>query len=93
MAEGSEFYLVIDGIFDIVGKGIIVTGQVQGGSISVGDNVVVASRFFENKNCNVLGIEGFRKKLKCAHPGDNVGITLSNIHKKEIHTKDTLKRI
>ena len=51
------------------------------------------SNYFENKNCTVSGIETFSKKLRCAYPGDSVGLTLSNIHKTDVHLKDVLEKI
>ncbi|MFH1492780.1 MAG: EF-Tu/IF-2/RF-3 family GTPase [Candidatus Omnitrophota bacterium] len=91
--ENSEFYLVVEDIFEIAGKGIVVIGWVQGGSIEKGNKIVVVSRLFENKNCTVLGIEKFNKLLKIAYPGDYIGVTLSHISKKDIHKKDILKKI
>lgn len=91
--ENSEFYLIVDGIFDIIGKGVVVTGCVQGDCINTGEDIIIDSRYFENKTCKVLQIENFRKKLKYACPGDNVGITLSNIKKTDIHKKDTIRKI
>lgn len=91
--ENSKFYLIVDGIFNIIGKGIVVTGCVQGDYINVGDELVINSKYFENKTCKALQIETFRKKLKCAYPGDNVGITLSNIQKADVHKKDTIRKM
>ena len=91
--ESSEFYLIVDDIFNIIGKGVVVTGCVQGGSISIGDNVVINSRYFEDRIGKVTHIETFRKQLKCAYPGDTIGLTLSNIQKTDVHKKDTIRKL
>ena len=83
--DGSgAFNIRVDDVFEINGKGVVVTGKVRGDSISKGDNVTFKSADEEIKICTVLDIEQFRKKMNTANVGDNVGLLLSDIKKDDI---------
>ena len=71
----NEFYFKIEDVFYIEGRGVIVTGRVEGENIHVGDNVEIRS----NNRClkaQVTGVEMFRKIFDEAEPGDNCGLLL-----------------
>ncbi|MBR1788983.1 MAG: acyl carrier protein [Bacteroidaceae bacterium] len=71
----NEFYFKIEDVFYIEGRGVVVTGRVEGENIHVGDNVEIRS----NNRClkaQVTGVEMFRKILNEAEPGDNCGLLL-----------------
>ena len=72
------FKLVVEDIFNITGRGNVLTGTVENASVSLGDNVDV---FCENGkliegSVAVIGIEYLRELVKKAYPGDHVSILL-----------------
>src|SRR5262249_9134484 len=82
----SNFRLTIDDIFSIKGRGLVVTGKVDSGSIMVGQRIQIASSDGSAQfQSQVRGLEMFHKQTQTAQAGDNVGILLSDL------TKDQLK--
>ena len=76
----EEFYMDIEDVFEITGRGVVVTGQVKAGCINVGDCIILINK--QNnyyKVCQIAGIEMFRKLLDRCEFGDNVGILLKGI--------------
>jgi len=65
-------------VFSISGKGVVITGQVKSGSVSVGDAVCLNSGVGP---LTVDGIEVFRKVVDSATAGMNVGLLLSGLAK------------
>ena len=78
----SDFLMYVEESYDITGRGRVVTGRVQNGSIRTGDKVTLISCDESTKapvrtTYTVEGIEMFHKLLDEARKGDNVGILLS----------------
>ena len=84
------FELIIEDAFHIAGRGVIVTGKVNKGTIRIGDLLYFKNAMGEKKEVKVNGIEMFRKILEEAHQGDNVGVLISNITKESIKKGDRL---
>jgi len=82
------FYMKVEDYFHIEGRGDVVTGRIEKGGITIGDEIVFNNNL---KNTAVVtGIEIFRKLLDCAEVGDNVGLLLrgnGKINKGDILTK------
>ncbi len=83
----SEFIFGIEDVFSITGRGIVVTGRVQKGTIMVGENVKIYSNG-QILESSVTGIEMFRKTLDVANEGDNCGLLLNGITRDQIHRGD-----
>ncbi len=66
-------------VFVIKGRGLVATGTVESGSISVGDEVDAGGRHF-----TVTGVEMFRKKLDTASAGETVGLLLRDATRDDI---------
>ena len=77
IASERGFRMTDGDIFFIKGRGVVVTGKIQSGTVSVGDTVVLVSKTGERISCVVKGIETFRKLLQEAKVGDNVGLLIS----------------
>ena len=77
----------IDDVFTITGRGVVVTGNVVSGNFSIGDEVTILS---SNEKVVITGIEQFRKSLNFAQAGDNAGLLLSNLDRKEVSRGDIL---
>ncbi|WGH24814.1 MAG: elongation factor Tu [Candidatus Shikimatogenerans bostrichidophilus] len=79
----KPFLMPIEDIFTITGRGTVCTGKIESGIINTGDTVECIGN--EKKiNTTVTGIEMFRKILDKGEAGDNVGLLLRGIEKKDI---------
>lgn len=79
------FLMSIEDVFSITGRGTVVTGKIEQGCINLNDEIEILK--FEKSSPNlttVIGLEMFKKQLTQAQSGDNVGILLRNIQKKDI---------
>ena len=78
---GDDFVLYVEEFFKITGRGRIVTGRVQNGSIRTGEELVLRSYDGSGTptqtRVSALGIEMFRKILDEAEKGDNIGLLIS----------------
>ncbi|CRG98243.1 elongation factor Tu, putative (apicoplast) [Plasmodium gallinaceum] len=80
----DDFLMPIEDIFSITGRGTVVTGKIEQGCINLNEEIEILK--FEKSSIitTVIGLEMFKKQLNQAQSGDNVGILLRNIQKKEI---------
>lgn len=69
----SRFVLVVEDVFEIAGRGTVVTGRVAAGTLAVGDEVTIGAAQ-PPLRAKVQAIEAFRKLLDSASEGDNVGL-------------------
>jgi elongation factor Tu len=79
----KPFLLAVEDVLSITGRGTVATGRVERGTLKVGDNVEVVG-LKETKNAVVTGLEMFKKTLDETLAGDNVGVLLRGVQKKEI---------
>jgi elongation factor Tu len=84
-----NFHLVVEDVFLIRGRGTVVTGRVEAGSLKPGDEIVLRTKNGDKRTV-VTGIESFRKIKDAAHAGDNVGVLLRDITKEEVQRGDEL---
>lgn len=89
MTTDPLFRMTVSDVFTIRGRGIVVTGQVESGTVNVGDEISFERQGVFKKTA-VTGIEMFRKQLKQAKAGDNVGLLLRDIDKPDIKQGDVL---
>jgi elongation factor Tu len=74
------FRLTVDDVFSIRGRGTVVTGEVELGSVRVGDEI----RIDGGGAVRVDGIESFRKLLDEAQAGQNVGLLFSSLSRDDV---------
>lgn len=79
----TSFLMPIEDVFSITGRGTVVTGKIEKGIISIGDMVELCG-FKPTIQTTVIGIEMFQKIMTTAEAGDNVGLLLRNIDKKNV---------
>lgn len=79
----KPFLMPVEDVFSIQGRGTVATGRVERGRIKLGEEVELIG-FGLKKKTVVTGIEMFRKELDEAIAGDNAGLLLRGIDKKEI---------
>lgn len=79
----GPFLMSIEGIFMATGRGTVLTGKIENGSIKVGDQLeIVGGRDIINTSC--MGLEMFRKSLDVAEAGENVGILVKAVKRDEV---------
>ena len=84
------FLMPIEDVFTITGRGTVVTGRVERGTVKVGDKVEIVGLEDDIKESVVTGTEMFHKTLEFAEAGDNVGCLLRGITKKEVERGQVL---
>lgn len=80
----KPFLMPIEDIFSITGRGTVATGRIETGIIHTGDEIEIIGLGAEGKKTVCTGVEMFRKILDEGQAGDNVGLLLRGIDKKEI---------
>ena len=80
----KPFLMPIEDIFSITGRGTVVTGRIETGTIHVNDPVELVGFGDAPRSTVVTGVEMFRKLLDQGEAGDNVGLLLRGIDKKEV---------
>ncbi len=80
----KPFLMPIEDIFSITGRGTVATGRIETGIVKTGDEIQIIGLGEEPKKSVVTGVEMFRKILDTGEAGDNVGLLLRGIDKKEI---------
>jgi len=79
----KPFLMPIEDVFTITGRGTVGTGRVQRGSVKVGEEVEIVG-LGARKKTTVTGVEMFRKSMDEARAGENVGLLLRGIEKKDL---------
>ena len=82
-AEDKPFLMPIEDIFTISGRGTVVTGRIERGVVNMNDPVELVG-IRPTQSSTVTGIEMFQKTLDQGIAGDNVGILLRGIEKKDV---------
>ena len=80
----KPFLMPIEDIFSITGRGTVVTGRIETGTIHVNDPVELVGFGDAPRSTTVTGVEMFRKLLEQGEAGDNVGLLLRGIDKKDV---------
>jgi elongation factor Tu len=80
----KPFLMPVEDVFSITGRGTVATGRIETGVVTVGDEMEIVGLGFEKKKTVITGVEMFRKILDRGEAGDNVGLLLRGIDKKEI---------
>ena len=88
--DGS-FRMPVEDIFTIHGRGTVVTGRVQSGTVRVGMDVNVIRDGGVATTTTITGVEMFRKVLDSATAGDNVGLLLKGLGKEQLRQGDLLQ--
>ncbi len=79
----KPFMMPVEDVFSIKGRGTVVTGRVERGSIKVGDQVEIVG-LRDTRQTTVTGLEMFHKVLDSADAGDNAGALLRGIERDDV---------
>ncbi len=80
----KPFLMPVEDVFSIKGRGTVGTGRVERGMIHVGDDVEVVGITKETRKTVCTGVEMFNKTLNEGQAGDNIGILLRGVEKKDL---------
>ena len=81
--DQKPFLMPIEDIFTITGRGTVVTGRIERGAVHMGDAVQIVG-IRPTQDTTVTGIEMFNKTLQEGWAGDNAGILVRGIEKKDV---------
>jgi len=80
----KPFLMPVEDIFSITGRGTVATGRIETGVVHTGDELEIVGLGAEKRKSVCTGVEMFRKILDQGEAGDNVGLLLRGVDKKEI---------
>ncbi|MDD4279723.1 elongation factor Tu [Candidatus Sumerlaeota bacterium] len=83
-AKDKPFLMPVEDVFSISGRGTVATGRVERGIVKVGDPVEIVGLREEAIKSTCTGVEMFRKLLDSGEAGDNVGVLLRGVERKDI---------
>jgi|UniRef100_A0A8J4HAQ2 elongation factor Tu len=90
-AKDRPFLMPIEDVFSISGRGTVVTGRVERGLVTVGDEVEIVGLRATQKTI-VTGVEMFRKLLDRGEAGDNIGALLRGTKREEVERGQVLAK-
>ncbi|RXJ96765.1 elongation factor Tu [Arcobacter sp. AHV-9/2010] len=85
----KPFLMPVEDVFSISGRGTVVTGRIELGTIKVGEEIEIVG-FGDTRKTTVTGVEMFRKEMDQGQAGDNCGILLRGIKKEEVERGQVL---
>jgi len=83
-AIDKPFLMPVEDVFSITGRGTVATGRIETGVVHTGDELQLIGLGAEGRKTVCTGVEMFRKILNDGQAGDNVGLLLRGIDKKEV---------
>ncbi|MCQ2736032.1 MAG: elongation factor Tu [bacterium] len=89
----KPFLMPVEDVFTITGRGTVATGRVERGLIKVGEEVELVGFIEKPRKLVVTGVEMFRKILDEGRAGDNVGLLLRGIDRKDIERGQVLAKV
>ena len=85
----QDFLMPVEDVFSISGRGTVVTGRIEKGTIKVGETIEIVG-FSDTKTTTVTGVEMFRKEMDQGQAGDNCGVLLRGIKKEDVERGQVL---
>jgi len=80
----KTFLMPVEDVFSIKGRGTVGTGRIERGKVHTGDEVEIVGLAPEVRKTVVTGVEMFNKTLNDGQAGDNVGLLLRGVEKKDL---------
>jgi len=90
-ASDKPFLMPIEDIFTISGRGTVVTGRIERGIVNLNEEIEIIG-IKDTKKTVITGIEMFNKLLDQGVAGDNVGLLLRGVDKKEVERGQVLAK-
>ena len=89
MPTDPTFRMTVQDVFSIKGRGTVVTGRIESGTVAVGNEIRIQGKS-SSKTAVVSGVEVLRKVTSQAQAGDDAGILLKDIGKEDVQSGDIL---
>ena len=86
------FLMPVEDVFTITGRGTVVTGRVEQGTVKVGESVEIVGIRPKTTTTVVTGVEMFRKLLDQGQAGDNIGVLLRGTKREDIERGQVLAK-
>jgi elongation factor Tu len=86
----KPFVMSIEGTYNIEGRGTVVVGTIEQGKVKPGDEVEIIGYNNESKKTTVTGVETFKKTLDYGEAGDNVGLLIRGLTRKNVFRGQTI---
>jgi elongation factor Tu len=80
----KPFLMAVEDVFTISGRGTVATGRIDRGKIKINDKVEIIGVHKDIKDSVVTGVEMFKKEMEEGHAGDNVGLLLRGMERKDV---------
>ena len=80
----KPFLMPVEDVFSIKGRGTVGTGRIERGKVHIGDEVAIIGLMKDIRKSIVTGVEMFNKTLDEGQAGDNVGLLLRGVEKKDL---------
>jgi len=80
----KPFLMPVEDVFSIKGRGTVGTGRVERGKVHTGEEIEIVGLSKETRKTVVTGVEMFNKTLDEGQAGDNIGVLLRGVEKKEL---------
>jgi translation elongation factor EF-Tu-like GTPase len=90
VSPSRPFHMGVEDVFTIQGRGTVVTGMVEAGSVGKGDTIRLTRTDGSVREVHVDGVEMFGKVVDTAIAGDNVGLLIRDLRHDEIVRGDVL---
>jgi translation elongation factor EF-Tu-like GTPase len=88
--QDNDFTMEVADHFSIADGGVVITGVIASGTVSVDDTICLNSKSVGQRQLKVAGIEMFRKVLDSASAGDQVGLLVAGAEQDDIAEGDML---
>jgi elongation factor Tu len=88
----KPFLMPVEDVFTITGRGTVATGRVERGQLKIQEEIEIVGLTPEKRKTVVTGIEMFNKSLDYAQAGDNAGVLLRGVQRKEIERGQVLAK-
>ena len=85
----KPFLMPVEDVFSISGRGTVVTGRIELGTIKVGEEIEIVG-FGDTRKTTVTGVVMFRKEMDQGQAGDNCGVLLRGVKKEEVERGQVL---
>ena len=85
----QDFLMPVEDVFSISGRGTVVTGRIEKGTIKIGETIEIVG-FSDTKTTTVTGVEMFRKEMDQGQAGDNCGVLLRGVKKEDVERGQVL---
>jgi elongation factor Tu len=85
----QDFLMPVEDVFSIAGRGTVVTGRIEKGTVKIGEEIEIVG-ITDTAKTTVTGVEMFRKEMDQGEAGDNCGILLRGVKKEDVQRGQVL---